>query len=71
MKEFIKLKDILERIPVSRSQLYAMISEGKFPRQIKLGGSGAFWIEEETEAWIEAHMASAGRTYRSSNSSAL
>lgn len=50
---------------MSRSQLHAMISEGKFPRQIKLGGSGAFWIEEEIEAWIEAHMVSAGQTYRS------
>lgn len=47
---------------MSRSQLHAMISEGKFPRQIKLGGS---WIEEEIEAWIEAHMVSAGQTYRS------
>src|SRR5215469_13324185 len=43
MTKFIKLKEVLAHVPFSRSQLYAMIAEGKFPKQIHLGGSAAFW----------------------------
>jgi prophage regulatory protein len=56
VKKLIKLKDVLGAVPVSRSQLYAMIAEGKFPRQVHLGGSAAFWVEEEVSAWIQAHI---------------
>jgi prophage regulatory protein len=56
VRKFIKIKDILAHVPVSRAQLYIMIAEGKFPKQVKLGGYGAFWVEEEVEAWIQAHI---------------
>ena len=57
MTTLIRLKDVLARIPVSRSQLYAMIAEGKFPRQMHLGGSASFWVEAEVEEWIMEHIA--------------
>jgi prophage regulatory protein len=56
VKKLIKIKDVLACVPVSRAQIYAMIAEGKFPRQVKLGGFGAFWVEEEVEAWIQSHI---------------
>ena len=56
MKDLIKLKTVLAAVPMSRSQLYAMIAEGKFPAQIHLGGSAAYWVEEEVAAWIQAHI---------------
>lgn len=56
VKKLIKLKDVLACVPVSRSQLYAMISEGKFPAQVHLGGSAAFWVESEVTDWIQAHI---------------
>jgi prophage regulatory protein len=56
VKKFIKIKEVLAHVPVSRAQLYAMIAAGKFPKQIHLGGSAAFWIEEEVEAWIQKHI---------------
>lgn len=55
-RRLLKIKDVLERIPVSRAHIYNLIREGKFPRQIHLGGTGAFWVEEEVEAWIQAHI---------------
>jgi prophage regulatory protein len=57
MTTLIRLKDVLARIPVSRSQLYAMVAEGKFPSQIHLGGSASFWVEAEVEEWIREHIA--------------
>jgi prophage regulatory protein len=56
MRKLLKIRNVLERIPVSRAHIYNLIAEGKFPRQIKLGGTGAFWVEAEVEAWIQAHI---------------
>lgn len=56
VKKLLKLKDVLAPVPMSRSQLYAMISEGKFPGQVHLGGSAAYWVEEEVTNWIQAHI---------------
>jgi prophage regulatory protein len=56
MKKLIKIKDILGRIPVSRSTLYNWIAAGKFPSQVHLGGYGAFWVEDEIDAWLTAQV---------------
>jgi prophage regulatory protein len=56
MRKLLKIRDVLERIPVSRAHIYNMIAEGKFPRQVHLGGTGAFWVEAEVESWIQGHI---------------
>jgi prophage regulatory protein len=56
MRKLLKIRDVLERIPVSRAHIYNLIAEGKLPRQVHLGGTGAFWVESEVEAWIQAHI---------------
>lgn len=56
MSKLLKIRDVLERILVSRAHIYNLIAEGKFPRQVHLGGSGAFWVESEVEAWIQGHI---------------
>jgi len=56
MKKLIKIADVLERIPVSRSQLFAMIAAGKFFKPVHLGGGGSFWPEHEVDAWIDAQV---------------
>jgi predicted DNA-binding transcriptional regulator AlpA len=61
VKKLIKLKEILAKVPVSRAHIYNMIGAGKFPRQVKLGGFGAFWVEEEIDTWIQGHIDAADR----------
>ena len=57
VKRLIKIKAVLERIPVSRSQLYIMIAAGKLPKPIHLcGGQGAFWVESEIDEWIQGQI---------------
>lgn len=56
MRRLLKIKDVLHRIPVSRAHIYNLIRDGKFPRQVHLGGTGAFWVEADVEAWIQAHI---------------
>jgi hypothetical protein len=39
------------------SHLYAKIKEGSFPQQVRLGGRGAFWVEDEIEQWVRTEIA--------------
>jgi prophage regulatory protein len=57
VKKLLKIESVLERIPISRSQLYNLIATGKFPKQVHLcGGQGAFWVESEVDEWIQAQI---------------
>jgi prophage regulatory protein len=56
VKKLLKIRDVLAHVPVSRSQLYAMVAAGRFPKPIHLGGSGSFWVLDEVEAWLDAQI---------------
>lgn len=57
VKRLIRIKDVLDRIPVSRSQLYNMIAAGELPKQLHIcGGQAAFWVESEIDEWIQAQI---------------
>jgi predicted DNA-binding transcriptional regulator AlpA len=40
-----------------RTDIYALIGEGRFPPPVKLGGASA-WVDLEITLWIEDLMAS-------------
>lgn len=43
-------------IALSKSQMYALIQRGKFPKPIKIGLRAVAWPEPEIDAWIKARM---------------
>ena len=47
---------MLERIPVSRAQIYNMIADGRFPRPTHLGGRGSYWVDDEINTWIRTQV---------------
>jgi predicted DNA-binding transcriptional regulator AlpA len=52
----------MERIGLSRSGLYALTAQGKFPPSTRLSHKVAVWRESDVDAWIEA--AAPARTAR-------
>lgn len=49
---FLRLREVRARTGLSRSTIYALIKEGKFPAQVLLGGGRAVgWIEREIIDW--------------------
>jgi len=50
----LRLKDLLARIKLSRSAIYANISVGEFPAPITLGPRAVGWLESDVEQWIES-----------------
>ena len=53
---FLRLPEVLERISLSRAQIYNLISLGEFPPQIKLGDRASAWLESEIDLWIEERI---------------
>ncbi|MDG3087811.1 AlpA family transcriptional regulator [Vibrio hannami] len=53
--KIIRLSTVKDMTGISKSSIYQRISEGQFPKPIKLGrGGGAVgWVEQEIIEWIE------------------
>lgn len=51
---FIRVPDVLKRVGFSRTVMYELIKEGRFPAQVKIGLRSVAFIESEIEEWIEA-----------------
>jgi predicted DNA-binding transcriptional regulator AlpA len=52
----LRWKQVQELIPFSRSYIYNLISQDRFPSPVKLieGGRGAGWWEHEIRAYVES-----------------
>lgn len=48
----IRLPEVLDRVGVRKTTLYAMIKRCEFPAQIKLGRVSG-WSEREVQGWID------------------
>lgn len=55
----IRISEVQHRTGFSRSQIYRLITAGKFPRPIKAAEATSAWIENEVQAWIEGRIAAA------------
>ena len=49
----IRLKELIKLIGLSRSTVYKLISESKFPKSIKLTERTVVWRLSEISAWVE------------------
>ena len=52
----LKAKQVAEEINVSVSQVYKLVSEGSFPKQIKLSERGSGWLITEIDAWLQSRV---------------
>ncbi|GAA0707939.1 AlpA family transcriptional regulator [Dokdonella soli] len=53
----IRLPEVRTRTGLSRSQLYKLESEGRFPAHIKLSERASAWLEHEVDDWIADRIA--------------
>lgn len=52
-KRLLRLQQVLERIPVSKSTWWAGVRSGRFPESIRMGERCTMWRESDIDAWIE------------------
>lgn len=48
----LRLPAVKNRTGLSRSTIYLRIAQGKFPKQISLGGKIVGWLENDIETWV-------------------
>lgn len=61
-----RLPDVMAQTGLSRSTIYDLVSQEKFPSQINLGPRAVGWVASEVVDWIEERIdESRAREYRS------
>lgn len=55
-KRLLRLPDVINKTGFKKSWIYQLISEGKFPKQIKLGDRSVAWLESEVDEWIDERL---------------
>lgn len=56
-RKIIRRRIVEERTGLCRSDLYAKIARGEFPKPVRLGPQAVGWVEAEVEAWIADRIA--------------
>ena len=50
----LSIKEVLEMVGVSKSTLYKMIAEDRFPRPVRIRLRGARWWQSEITEWVNS-----------------
>ncbi|MGX6568492.1 AlpA family transcriptional regulator [Cupriavidus taiwanensis] len=48
----IRIKDVIQKVSLSQSTIYAMIAKGHFPKPFELTAGRVAWLEEDIDAWL-------------------
>ncbi|MDE9563206.1 AlpA family transcriptional regulator [Xenorhabdus bovienii] len=56
-ENLIRLPEVQRRTGYSKAWIYKLISDGAFPKQIKLGTRSIAFIESEIDHWIAQRIA--------------
>lgn len=52
-KRLIRVPEVLRRVGFSRTTMYELIKEGRFPDKVIIGVRSVAFVESEIDAWIE------------------
>jgi prophage regulatory protein len=55
--KFLRLPEVLSRVPLSKSTVLRQVAEGSFPQPARLGARRVAWLEHEIVEWEQACIA--------------
>ena len=55
-ERFLIMRQVLERVGLSRTTLYERMEAGTFPQSIPLGPKRVAFVESQVEAWMQARI---------------
>ena len=53
---FLRLPKVKQLTGFGRSQIYHLIKQGKFPKQIHIGPKSVAWLDSEVSAWMKERI---------------
>ena len=54
--QLLKLTEVVTKTGLSRSQIYALAQQGRFPKPIKQSERSSAWVASEVDDWIESKI---------------
>ena len=57
--KLLRLPEVKSATGLSKSSIYARITEGTFPKQIPLGPRLVVWLEADIQNWINEQVSAA------------
>jgi prophage regulatory protein len=54
--QFLRLPQILRRVPYSEAHIWRLEKAGKFPRRVRLGANRVAWVESEVNKWVSSKL---------------
>jgi len=58
MEKLLRLPSVIDVTGYSKSRIYALIKEGRFPAPLKLGDRAVGWRQSDIDAWIASRQPS-------------
>ena len=55
-QRILRKQEVKRKTGLPNSTIYELISQGKFPKQIKLSTRSSGWLESEIDEWIAAKV---------------
>ncbi|MFZ6850073.1 helix-turn-helix transcriptional regulator [Undibacterium sp. RuRC25W] len=49
----LRLNSVLQRTPISKSEIYRRVRAGTFPAPIRLGARAVAWLESDIDQYIQ------------------
>lgn len=56
-KTLIKMPETIRRTTLGKAWIYKLISQGRFPKPVKIGSRAVAFIESEVDEWINQRIA--------------
>ena len=56
--KMLRLENVKSKTGLSRSTIYRLMDEGRFPHQINLGYRAVAWLESEVDNWLDEKISS-------------
>lgn len=54
---FNRMREVCQRTGLSKSSIYDLMAQGRFPQTVRLGGRSVAFVEAEIDDWIAARIA--------------
>ena len=57
--QFLRVRQVSERVGLSRSTIYQLVKAGNFPSPVKIGARAPAWLASEVDEWQQQRIAAA------------
>jgi prophage regulatory protein len=56
MSNFLRIVEVMKKTGIAKSTIWLWVSEGKFPKPIKLSPRITIWEEEKVNNWMKEKL---------------